>query len=67
MKNDKPMFSTSSSPAAASAASKPPESRSPSPKGSKTPNQEAEVEACSTEEKQNTGTLTPKAEVCMSC
>lgn len=63
VKNDKPMFSTSSSPAAASAASKPPESRSPSPKGSKTPKQEAEVEACSTEEKQNTGTLTPKAEV----
>ncbi|XP_018531265.2 histone-lysine N-methyltransferase, H3 lysine-36 specific isoform X3 [Lates calcarifer] len=39
--------------------------RPPSPQGSKTPKQEAETEACSTEEKQDvhTGTLTPKPEV----
>ncbi|KAM7389644.1 hypothetical protein PAMP_023607 [Pampus punctatissimus] len=40
-------------------------SRPPSPRGCKLPKQEAETEACSTEEKQNvhTGTLTPKPEV----
>ncbi|XP_026185928.1 histone-lysine N-methyltransferase, H3 lysine-36 and H4 lysine-20 specific [Mastacembelus armatus] len=37
----------------------------PSPRGSKTPKPEAEIQTCSTEEKQNvhTGTLTPKPEV----
>ncbi|KAM7000651.1 histone-lysine N-methyltransferase, H3 lysine-36 specific [Tautogolabrus adspersus] len=37
----------------------------PSPQGSKTPKREAEMEACSIDEKQNehTGTLTPKPEV----
>lgn len=66
------MPSTSSTPAAAShypegsdgqqdAASKEP----PSPRGPKTPKQEAEIESCATEEKHyvNTGTLTPKPEV----
>ncbi|XP_034399290.1 histone-lysine N-methyltransferase NSD2 isoform X2 [Cyclopterus lumpus] len=44
------------------------ENQPPSPQGSKTPQQEAELEACSTEEKQNahTGTLTPKPEVLLS-
>lgn len=46
-------------------ASKRSESRSPSPRRCKTPKQEAEVQPCSTDEKQdeNTGTLTPKPEV----
>ncbi|XP_044060563.1 histone-lysine N-methyltransferase, H3 lysine-36 specific isoform X2 [Siniperca chuatsi] len=73
VKNEKPVVRTSSPPAAA--ASEHSESkdlqgvltpnRPPSPRGAKTPKQEAEMEACSTEEKQNvhTGTLTPKPEV----
>ncbi|XP_072251977.1 histone-lysine N-methyltransferase, H3 lysine-36 specific isoform X2 [Leuresthes tenuis] len=60
VKKDKPAPSTV--PAAASRHSG---SRSPSPRRCKTPKQEAEIEPCSTEEKQNahTGTLTPKSEV----
>ncbi|XP_069553174.1 histone-lysine N-methyltransferase, H3 lysine-36 specific [Brachyistius frenatus] len=62
LNEEKLVPSTSSAPAAASKHS---ESRSPSPPGSKTPTQEAEIEACSAAEKPNghTGTLTPKPEV----
>ncbi|XP_069388063.1 histone-lysine N-methyltransferase, H3 lysine-36 specific isoform X2 [Paralichthys olivaceus] len=69
LKKEKPVPSTSSAPAAAS---QPPENediptpnRTPSPRGAKTPEQEPEMEACCTDEKQNahTGTLTPKPEV----
>ncbi|XP_070818700.1 histone-lysine N-methyltransferase, H3 lysine-36 specific [Chaetodon trifascialis] len=72
MKKEKPVSSTSSAPAAASQHSESKDllegltpDRPPSPQGSKTPKQEAEVEACGAEEKQNvnTGTLTPKPEV----
>ncbi|XP_078116928.1 histone-lysine N-methyltransferase, H3 lysine-36 specific [Sander vitreus] len=72
VKKEKPVPSTSSAPAAAPQHSESKDlpvvltpNRPPSPPGSKTPKQEAEVEACSTEEKQNvhTGTLTPKPEV----
>ena len=68
---EKPVPSTSSAPAAAS---QHPESedalspnRPPSPRGAETPEQETDMEACSTDEKPNvhTGTLTPKPEVCM--
>ncbi|CAJ1058625.1 histone-lysine N-methyltransferase%2C H3 lysine-36 specific [Xyrichtys novacula] len=72
-KKDKPAPSTSSSPTAAvcqnSEVKDSPRVHTPnrpsSPRGSKTPKQEAEMEACSTDEKQNayTGTLTPKPEV----
>ncbi|XP_063733238.1 histone-lysine N-methyltransferase, H3 lysine-36 specific isoform X2 [Eleginops maclovinus] len=72
VKRDKPLPGASSATAAARRHSESkdlPEVLSPnrpsSPRGSKTPKQEAEVEACSTVEKQNlhTGTLTPKSEV----
>ncbi|CAK6956491.1 histone-lysine N-methyltransferase%2C H3 lysine-36 specific isoform X3 [Scomber scombrus] len=69
IKKEKPVPSTSSIPAAAPQNSEDKDvlraltpNRPPSPQGCKTPKQEAEVEACSTEEKQNTGTLTPKLE-----
>ncbi|XP_034545785.1 histone-lysine N-methyltransferase, H3 lysine-36 specific [Notolabrus celidotus] len=74
-KKVKPVPSTSSSPTAAAAACQNSEvkdrpgvltpNRPPSPRGLKTPKQEVEMEACSTDEKQNahTGTLTPKTEV----
>ncbi|XP_054872650.1 histone-lysine N-methyltransferase, H3 lysine-36 specific [Amphiprion ocellaris] len=62
LRKEKLATSTSPAPAVTSKAS---ESRSPSPQRPKTPKQEAEMEPCSTEEKQNihTGTLTPKPEV----
>lgn len=73
VKKEKPTPSTSSAPAAAAPHLSESKdlledltlNRPPSPQGSKTPQQEAETEACSTEEKQNihTGTLTPKPEV----
>ncbi|XP_034087035.1 histone-lysine N-methyltransferase, H3 lysine-36 specific isoform X1 [Gymnodraco acuticeps] len=69
VKREKPVPGASSTPAAARRHSESkdlPEVLTPnrpsSPRGSKTPKQEAEVEACSTVEKQ-TGTLTPKSEV----
>lgn len=81
MKKEKPATSTSSAPApvpaAAAAVSKQSESKDnlegansnkpPSPRVSKTPKQEAEIEASGTVEKQivHTGTLTPKPEVCL--
>ncbi|XP_040904033.1 histone-lysine N-methyltransferase, H3 lysine-36 specific isoform X2 [Toxotes jaculatrix] len=72
VKKEKPVPSTSSAPASASEHSESKDVlgglapvRPPSPRGSKTPKQEADVEACSTEEKQSvhTGTLIPKPEV----
>ncbi|KAI3351225.1 hypothetical protein L3Q82_005777 [Scortum barcoo] len=72
LRKEKPVPGTSSAPAAASQHSENKDhlggitpNRPPSPRGAKTPKQEAEMEACSTEEKQNahTGTLTPKPEV----
>ncbi|XP_068570705.1 histone-lysine N-methyltransferase, H3 lysine-36 specific isoform X2 [Cebidichthys violaceus] len=81
VKKEKPAPDASSAAAAAAAAAAPPQqteskdlpvvltqNRPPSPQGSKTPQQEAEEEACSTEEKQNahTGTLTPKPEGLLS-
>lgn len=75
VKKEKPVASTPAPPAAA--ASQHSESndllgaltpnRPPSPRGSKTPKEEVEIDASSTEEKRNvdTGTLTPKPEVCM--
>ncbi|XP_054453426.1 histone-lysine N-methyltransferase, H3 lysine-36 specific isoform X2 [Anoplopoma fimbria] len=73
VKKEKPAPSASSAPAAAPQQSESkdlPETPNwpPSPQGSKMPQQEADVEACSTEEKENahTGTLTPKPEVLLS-
>ncbi|XP_037636477.1 histone-lysine N-methyltransferase, H3 lysine-36 specific isoform X2 [Sebastes umbrosus] len=72
VKKEKPAPSTSSAPAAAPQHSESEDlpvvltpNRPSSPRESKTPRQEAEVEDCSTEGKQNvhTGTLTPKPEV----
>ncbi|XP_059201998.1 histone-lysine N-methyltransferase, H3 lysine-36 specific isoform X2 [Centropristis striata] len=72
VRKEKPLPGTSSASAAAPQRSESKDlpvvltpNRPPSPRGSKTPKQEAEVEACSNEEKQhvNTGTLTPKPEV----
>ncbi|KAK2849257.1 hypothetical protein Q5P01_009091 [Channa striata] len=72
VKNEKSVPNASSAPAAASQHSEGEDvlrgqspNRPPSPLGSKTPKQEAEMEACSTEEKLivDTGTLTPKPEV----
>ncbi|XP_074529877.1 histone-lysine N-methyltransferase, H3 lysine-36 specific [Halichoeres trimaculatus] len=72
-KKVKPGRSTSSSPVAAASQNSEIKdclavltpNRPPSPRGSKTPKQEVEMEACSTDETQNahTGTLTPKSEV----
>ncbi|XP_067374495.1 histone-lysine N-methyltransferase, H3 lysine-36 specific isoform X2 [Channa argus] len=71
VKKEKSVPNTSSAPAAASQHAEAKDvlrghspNTPPSPLGSKTPKQEAEMEACSTEEKQNvhTGTLTPKTE-----
>ncbi|XP_051275205.1 histone-lysine N-methyltransferase, H3 lysine-36 specific isoform X2 [Dicentrarchus labrax] len=72
VKKEKPVPSTSSAPDAASQHAESKDllggltpNRPPSPRGSKTPKQEAEMEACSPEEQQHvhTGTLTPKPEV----
>uniref|UniRef100_A0A8C4H8N4 Histone-lysine N-methyltransferase, H3 lysine-36 specific n=1 Tax=Dicentrarchus labrax TaxID=13489 RepID=A0A8C4H8N4_DICLA len=74
VKKEKPVPSTSSAPDAASQHAESKDllggltpNRPPSPRGSKTPKQEAEMEACSPEEQQHvhTGTLTPKPEVRM--
>ncbi|KAM6952434.1 histone-lysine N-methyltransferase, H3 lysine-36 specific isoform 1-T2 [Lycodopsis pacificus] len=75
VKKEKPAPGASSAPSAAPEQSESRDlpvvlthSRPPSPQGSKTPQQEAEVEACSTEETQNahTGTLTLKPEGLLS-
>ncbi|XP_068441895.1 histone-lysine N-methyltransferase, H3 lysine-36 specific [Clinocottus analis] len=75
VKKEKPSPGASSAPAAAPQQSESTdlpvvltENRPPSPQGSKTPQQEAEVEAYSTEEKHNahTGTLTAKPELLLS-
>ncbi|XP_042275873.1 histone-lysine N-methyltransferase, H3 lysine-36 specific isoform X1 [Thunnus maccoyii] len=72
VKKEKPVPSTSSAPTTAPQHSEdkdlpevPTPNGPPSPQGCKTPKQEAEMEVCNTEEKQNvhTGTLTPKLEV----
>jgi len=74
VKKEKPITTTSSAPAVAPQHSECKDAvgglspnRPPSPRGSKTPKQETEMEPPSTEEKLNvhTGTLTPKPEVCM--
>lgn len=73
VKKEKPVPSTSSAPAAVSHSDSkdllegPTPNQPPSPGGSKTPKQEAEIEPCSTEENQyvHTETLTPKPEVCI--
>lgn len=74
MKKEKPVASTSSAPSSVleDSESKDPlegvsANRPPSVRGSKTPKQEPEMEAMSSEEKESehTGTLTPKPEVCI--